>query len=272
MTPSRRRAVDVVIVVLGEPLDLTGEAASRAHLTLPGRQAELLDRLVATGKPVVLVLLASRPAELGPVVDRLAGLVMAWFPGTEGGTALADLLFGDSDFSAKLPITWPRTIGQVPLTYDRLPSGRPPDPTNRFTLRYVDEELRPLFPFGFGMSYARFVFADLAVATPVVPLGGTLEVRATLTNVGKRAGRDVAQLYIRQRVASVSRPLRQLKAIDKVELASGASRRVVLRVPASELGYHRADGSYIVEPGPFEVLVGDSSDAVLSGEFELRRD
>lgn len=260
---------DIVVAVMGEPLDFTGEAASRAHLTLPGRGAELLDRLVGTGKPVVLVLLASRPVELGPVVDRLAGLLMAWFPGTEGGHAVADILFGDADPSAKLPVSWPRSVGQLPMSYDRLPTGRPPDPKNRFTLRYVDEELSPLFPFGFGLTYTRFALSDLAVASRTLRSDGILEVAVTLANRGERAGRDVAQLYVRQLVGSQSRPLRQLKAFEKVALAPGETRRIAFRVPAADLGYTRQDGRFVLEAGPYEAFVGDSSDANLSARFEI---
>ncbi len=263
------KAADVVVAVLGESVELSGEAASRAYLTLPGRQPELLRRLVETGKPVVLVVMAGRPIELGRIVDRLAGLAMAWFPGTEGGHAVSDILFGDVDPSAKLPMSWPRTVGQVPVTYDRLPTGRPPDPRNRFTLRYVDEELGPLFPFGFGMTYATFALSDLAVATPRLAPSGTLEVRVRLANTGARAGREVVQLYVRQPVASLSRPLRQLKAFEKVALAPGESRVVTLRVPAQDLRFHREDGSFALEPGPFQVFVGTSSDTVLSGAFDL---
>lgn len=265
-------AADLVIAVMGEPLDLTGEAASRAHLTLPGRGAELLDRLVATGKPVVLVLLASRPVELGPAVDRLAGLAMAWFPGTEGGHALADILFGDADPSAKLPISWPRTVGQVPITYDRLPTGRPPDPKNRFTLRYVDEELTPLFPFGFGLTYTRFAISDIALERATLPADGTLAVSAEIANIGDSPGRDVVQLYVRQVVGSESRPLRQLKAFEKVALAPGERRRLTFRVPAAELGYTDRAGRYRVEHGPYQVMVGDSSDATPGASFTVRAD
>lgn len=263
------READTVVAVMGEPVGMTGEAASRAHLTLPGRQAELLDRLVGTGRPIVLVLLASRPIELGAVVERLAGLMMAWFPGTEGGNAVADLLVGDASPSAKLPITWPRTIGQVPLTYDHLPSGRPPDAKNPFTLRYVDEPLTPLYPFGFGLSYTSFALSDLAVATPRVAPDGTVEVAARLANRGPRAGREVVQLYVRQPVASVSRPVRQLKAFEVVALEPGASWVVTLRVPAAELGFTHTDGRYAVEPGPFQVFVGTSSEGGLEGGFEV---
>lgn len=263
------RGADIVVAVLGEPLDATGEAASRASLRLPGRQPELLQRLVETGKPVILVLLATRPVELGPVVDRLAGLVMAWFPGTEGAGALADILFGDHGPSARLPVTWPRSIGQVPLTYDGVPSGRPHDPGNRFTLRYVDEDLAPLFPFGFGLTYAAITYSDLRLPEPRVSLGGTLEVSVRIENAGTRAGQEVVQLYVRQHVSSRSRPRRQLKAFRKVALEPGRSETVTFRLPAADFGFHRDDGSYVVETGGFSVFVGGSSDAGLAAGFEL---
>ncbi|WP_375461475.1 glycoside hydrolase family 3 N-terminal domain-containing protein [uncultured Enterovirga sp.] len=263
------KGADLVIAVLGETEEITGEGGSRAHLTLPGLQAELLARLVETGKPVVLVLVAGRPIELGPIVDRLGAVLMAWFPGTEGGHALADILFGDAEPSAKLPVSWPRTVGQVPIRYDRLPTGRPPEAGNRYTLRYSDETLAPLFPFGFGLGYTSFALSDLLVTTPSITKSGVLDVKVRITNTGARAGREVVQLYVRQPVASVSRPLRQLKAFEKVALSPGESRIVSLRVPAAELGYHDDDGSYVVEPGPFQVFVGSSSDATLSGAFEV---
>jgi beta-glucosidase len=263
------QGADVAIVALGEPVPITGEGASRARLALPDRQAELLHRLVATGKPIVLVLLSSRPVELGPVVDRLAGLLMAWYPGTEGGNALADILFGDVDPSAKLPITWPRLVGQVPLTYDRLPSGRPHDPQSRFTLRYADEKLSPLYPFGFGLTYSPVAFSHLAVAAPRLARADSLEVSVRVANIGERAGREVAQLYVRQLVASRSRPLRKLVAFEKVSLSPGEAKIVTFRVPVETLGFHRDDGSYVVEPGPFQVFAGNSSDAALTASFEV---
>ena len=263
------READLVVAVLGEPLDSTGEAASRASLRLPGGQAELLTRLVETGKPVVVVLLSTRPLELGPIADRLAALLMAWFPGTEGAAALADVLFGDHAPSARLPVTWPRSVGQVPLAYDGVPSGRPHDPDNRFTLRYVDEEVTPLFAFGHGLTYTRFAYSDLRVVTPRIGRDGTLEVSVHLTNVGPRSGREVAQLYVRQSVASRARPVRQLKGFRKVALEPGQSETVTFRVPAAELGFHLDDGSYVVEPGPFEIHVGASVADTLTGTFEL---
>jgi beta-glucosidase len=266
------RDADVAVVTLGEPVPITGEGASRARLDLPDRQAAFLDRIVAAGTPVGLVLLSSRPVELGPVVDRLAGLVMAWYPGTEGGNALADILFGDADPSAKLPITWPRLVGQVPLNYDRLPSGRPHDPQSRFTLRYADEKLSPLYPFGFGLTYARFTFSDLAIKSPRLPRSETLEASVRIANTSDRPGREVAQLYVRQLVASRSRPLRKLAAFEKVSLAPGETKTVTFRVPVETLGFHDDTGAYVIEPGPFQVFAGNSSDAGLSAGFEVVAD
>ncbi len=154
------RLSDVVVAVFGEPQELSGEAASRTRLTLAGRQAEILEALAATGKPVVLVIIGGRPQELGPLDERMASILMAWYPGTEGGHAVADVLFGDVSPSGKLPVSWPRSTGQLPLYYNSLPSGRPTLLANRFTLHYIDEAHTPLYPFGWGLGYAGFAYTD----------------------------------------------------------------------------------------------------------------
>jgi beta-glucosidase len=263
------READTVIAVLGEPEAMSGEAASRAHLDLPGRQSELLDALAATGKPVILVLVAGRPLAIGRELQKVSSALMAWYLGNEGAPALAEILFGDASPSGKLPLTWPRAVGQIPIHYNRLPTGRPTNPENRFTLGYMDESIEPLFPFGFGLSYASFRFSDLVVATPRASASETVEVRVTVTNAGARAGQEVVQLYIRDVVASRSRPVRELKAFEKIALAPGESRAVTLRVPARELGFHLEDGTYVVEPGRFDLWVGADSRADRAGSFEL---
>lgn len=263
-------AADLVIAVVGEPADMSGEAASRAYLTLPGRQRELLERLVATGKPVIAVLVTGRPIELGAVLDGLGGVLLAWYPGTEGAHAVAEVLFGDVNPSGKLPITWPRTIGQVPLVYNRLPTGRPTRADNRFTLRYVDERVDPLYPFGFGLSYTRFAFSDLALPGRSLAAGDTIEITAQVANTGARAGKVALQLYARDLVASRSRPVRELKAFRKIALEAGERRAVTLTVPVAELGFHREDGSYVVEPGRFQLWLGEDSTADLTGFVEVR--
>jgi beta-glucosidase len=263
------RSADAVVVVLGEERDSSGEAASRAYLTFPGKQPELLEALVATGKPVILVVLAGRPLELGPASEKLSAALMAWYPGTEGATAITETLFGDVNPSGKLPLTWPRTVGQIPIYYNHLPSGRPSDPHRRFTRNYMDESLAPQFPFGWGLSYTSFRFSDLVVDTPRVKASDHLQVRVTVVNTGTRDGKEVAQLYVRDAVASRSRPVREIKAFEKIGLAPGEARVVTFRIPARELGFHLEDGTYVVEPGAFDVWVGGNSLADLGAKFEV---
>jgi beta-glucosidase len=263
------KSADLVIAVFGEPQELSGEAASRTRLTLNGRQAEVLEALAATGKPVALVIIAGRPMELGQLADRIPSIVMAWYPGTEGGPAVADVLFGDANPSGKLPLSWFRTVGQLPYYYNRLPSGRPTLANNRFTLQYIDEAITPLYPFGWGLSYTSFTYKDAAIAKPRLAAGDTLEVSVNLANTGARDGQEVAQLYTRDPVATRSRPLRELKAFEKVALKPGETKRITLRVPVEELGFHLDDGTYMVEAGDIEVFVGGSSQAETIGKVEI---
>lgn len=262
------RRADLVIAVFGEPQELSGEAASRAHLTLNGRQAEVLEALAATGKPVALVIVGGRPLVLGALAEKIPSILMAWYPGTEAGTAVADVLFGDSP-SAKLPVSWPRATGQVPIYYNRLPTGRPTLENNRFTLNYIDEAITPLYPFGWGLSYTSFAYKDAAIGKTSLSAGETLDVSVTITNTGARPGKEVVQLYTRDPVASRSRPLRQLKAFEKVALAPGESKQVALRVPVEELGFHLDDGTYVVEAGDIEVFVGGNSLADRIGTVQI---
>jgi beta-glucosidase len=256
------------VAVVGEYEKASGEAASRAYLTPGGRQMELLEALVATGKPLVVVVVAGRPLEFGHLSERIPAILMAWFPGSEAG-AVADVLFGDVNPSGKLPVSWPRTVGQLPMAYNRLPTGRPPRADNRYTLGYIDEALTPLFPFGFGLSYTRFAYSDLSVSKPQLSSSDTLEVKVTIRNIGDRAGQEVVQLYVRDPVASRSRPVRELKAFEKVALQPGEARTVSLQVPVRSLGFHLEDGTYVVEPGAFRVWVGGSSLADLEAQFEV---
>ncbi|MGQ4274724.1 glycoside hydrolase family 3 N-terminal domain-containing protein [Terrihabitans sp. B22-R8] len=263
------RASDVVIAVLGEPREFSGEAATRSRLGLWGRQGELLDALIATGKPVVLVVMAGRPLDISPYVERLASVLMAWYPGTEGGHAVADLVFGVASPSARLPLTWPRNAGQAPMFYDALASGRPYEAHSRFTLKYIDEKPGPLFPFGFGLTYTAFAYSDVRVDTASLGSEGTLAVSVTLRNEGEREGSEIAQLYVRDELASQTRPGSQLKAFERVTLKPGEERRVVLKVPAAELGFTLEDGSYVVEPGRFLVGVGGDATVELAHSFEV---
>jgi beta-glucosidase len=266
------RLSDVVVAVFGEPQELSGEAASRTRLTLAGRQAEILEALAATGKPVVLVIIGGRPQELGSLDERMASILMAWYPGTEGGHAVADVLFGDVSPSGKLPVSWPRSTGQLPLYYNSLPSGRPTLLANRFTLHYIDEAHTPLYPFGWGLGYAGFAYTDPVIEKTRLGTDDSLNLSVTVTNGGSRAGQEVVQLYIRDPIASRSRPLRELKAFAKIPLEPGEARRVTLSVPVSSLGFHLDDGSYVVEAGTIEVFAGGSSLADAVGEVEITGD
>ncbi|SCY25183.1 beta-glucosidase BglX [Microvirga guangxiensis] len=263
------KQADLIIAVFGEPQELSGEAASRAHLELNGKQTEVLEALAATGKPIALVLMGGRPQVLGAIAERVPSILMAWYPGTEGGNAVADVLFGDVNPSGKLPVTWPRATGQLPMYYNRLPSSRPTIPGNRFTLSYIDEAISPLYPFGWGLSYTQFAYSDAAIAQPRLDAGQMLDVSVSVTNKGSRAGQEVVQLYTRDPVASRSRPVRELKAFEKISLDPGQTKRVTLRVPVESLGFHLDDGSYVVEAGAIQVFVGGSSLADEVGQAEI---
>ncbi len=254
------KSADLIIAVLGEPWWMTAESTSRTRLGLPNHQQELLDRLAATGKPIVLVVFAGRPMVLRDVVPKTRAILWTYSPGTMGGAALTDLILGEATPSGRLPMSMPRAVGQVPISYDRLPTGRPWKPGDELATRYVDEEITPLFPFGFGLSYTRFTVGPPEVARDVVGLGETVTVSTMVTNTGTRKGRESVQLYVHDVLASRSRPRRELKGFAMVDLAPGESRRVTLEVPVAELGFHDDRGHYRVEPGRFEVFVGPHSD------------
>jgi beta-glucosidase len=262
-------AADLVVAVLGEPWWMTAESTSRTRLGLPNHQQALLDRLAATGRPVLLVVFAGRPMVLRDVVPKTKAILWAYSPGTMGGAALTDLILGEANPSGRLPMSMPRAVGQVPISYDRLPTGRPWKPGDELATRYVDEEITPLFPFGFGLSYTSFTISPPKLAREIVRLGEMVSATVTVTNTGTRAGRESVQLYVHDVLASRSRPRRELKAFAMVDLAPGESREVVLEVPAAELGFHDDQGRYRVEPGRFEVFVGADSDTENRAAFTV---
>jgi beta-glucosidase len=261
-------SADVIVAVLGEPWYMTAEGTSRTKLGLPNRQQELLDRLIATGKPVVLVVIAGRPMAISEAAEHVPAILYAFSPGTEGGNAIADVLTGKASPAGKLPMTMPRSVGQIPIYYSRLPTGRPAT-ADHYSSKYIDEAVGPLYPFGYGLSYGRFVYNGLTVETPKIAKSGTVAVSVTVKNDGAHAGREAVQLYTHDRVASLSRPIRELKAITKIDLTPGETKRVRLEVPVASLGFHLDDGRYVVEPGTFDVYVGGSSEATLAGTFEV---
>ena len=262
------RQAKVAVLVLGERGDMSGEAASRAFLGLPGVQEQLLEAVAATGTPIVLVLMNGRPLIFEWASDHVPAIVETWFLGIEAGNATADVLFGDVNPSARLPVTFPRVLGQVPLYYNHRNTGRPPDANNKYTSKYIDVPVTPRYPFGYGLSYATFGYSNFKLSAARARVSDTITATVTVTNSGSREGTEVVQLYVRDEVASVSRPVRELKAFRRVTLKPGESRAVDLRVAVRDLWFIGLDMKPVVEPGTFRVYVGPNSAEGLEATFE----
>jgi beta-glucosidase len=262
---------DLVIAMLGEDCEFMGEGASRTQLGLPGVQQELLEALVATGKPVVMVLATGRPLVLTWASDKVAAIVQTFHGGTEGRTAIADVLAGKVNPSGRTPMSFPRSVGQIPVYYNQLPTGRPQQIRQRYESIFMDEANDALYPFGYGLSYSRFSYANARVARSEVAMSGTVEVMVDVTNAGPRDGQEVAQLYIRQPVASRSRPLREFKAFEKLFLRAGETKTLRFRLSASQLGAHDDTGRYTIDPGLVEIWLGGSSRAALKTQVLLTK-
>jgi beta-glucosidase len=269
---SAAREADVVVAVVGETADLSGEAHCRTHLGLPGEQQALVDALLETGKPLVVVLLSGRPLAIPRVAERAGAVLLAWHPGIRAGTAVADLLLGRVNPSGRLVASFPRSEGQVPVYYGHKNTGRPPEGQGTlqfdapYRSTYLDELNSPLDCFGFGLSYTEFAYADLKVDTPV---RDSLVASASVTNTGARAGTEVVQLYVRDLVASVTRPVRELKGFERVSLEPGETREVRFSVPLQRLGFTGLDMQYRVEPGEFGVWIGPDAQRGLEGRFRV---
>ena len=261
---SLARSSDVIVMVLGEHEEMSGEAASQSTLDLPGRQLELLKAVSGLGKPVVLVLINGRPLDISWAASNISAILEAWHPGAEGGNAIADILYGDATPGGKLPVTWPRSAGQIPIYYARNTTQEPETKQN-FTSRYWDIPTSPLYPFGYGLSYSTFKFSNLRVSNPEVRLGESVEVLVDVENTGKRAGDEVAQLYIHQRYGSASRPVRELKGFERVTLAPGQKRTVRFTLGKPELTYWSgAAKAWVQEPAVFDLWAGADSTAPLT--------
>ena len=261
------KASDVAVLVLGEANNMSGERASRATLTLPGKQQELLEAAVATGKPIVLVLLNGRPLDITWASQHVAAILEAWYPGTEGGNAVADLLFGDAVPGGKLPVTWPRDVGQVPIFYAHTLSQIPAD---RGAM-YWDESSEPLYPFGYGLSYAAITLRNLRLSSAELHAGGTLQATIELHNASAFEADQTVQLYMHQRAGSASRPVRELKGFERVHLRAGETRSVAIPLRAEDLRFWSpATHDWALEPGVFDVWVGDSSTATEHTVFTLQ--
>jgi beta-glucosidase len=261
------KSSDVTVLVLGEAQNMNGEHASRATLNLPGKQEELLEAAVATGKPVVLVLLNGRPLDITWASQHVSAILEAWYPGTEGGNAIADLLFGDAVPGGKLPITWPRSVGQIPTFYAHTLSQSPGDRD----AMYWDESSAPLFPFGYGLSYATITAGHMQLSSPELHKGGVLNVTVDLKNSSSIDADQTVQLYTHQRAGSASRPVRELKGFVRVHLRAGETRSISIPLHADDLKFWSpATYDWALEPGLFDIWVGDSSAATEHATFTLR--
>ena len=279
------RASDAVVVFLGEESILSGEAHSRADIDLPGAQVELVRALRETGKPVVAFILAGRPLTIQNVLEHVDALVYAWHPGTMGGPAIADVLFGVESPSGKLPVTFPRLVGQIPIYYAHKNTGKPATPETYvhiddlpvrgaqaafgMTSHHLDAGYTPLFPFGFGLSYAQFTYSDIELSRSTVGMSDSLTIQAVVTNAGDAGADEVAQLYVRDLVGDVTRPVKELKGFRRIRLQPGESRTISFGLTPLDLAFYGQDMELTIEPGEFHVWVGGSSDAGLQASFTL---
>jgi len=251
---------DIIIAVVGESKEMSGEATARTEIGLPGVQEDLVKALIGTGKPVVVVLMNGRPLILPWIAEHATAIVETWWSGTEGGPAIADVLFGDYNPSAKLTMTFPRTLGQVPIFYNQKNTGRPYDPNSKWNTKYIDSPNAPQYPFGFGLSYTTFTYDSLLVSKNEFSFKDTLSASIKITNSGSRAGEEIVQLYVRDLVGSVTRPVKELKGFEKIKLEPGGSKTVTFKITADQLRFYTADMTFKAEPGTFWIMAGPDSE------------
>ena len=279
------RASDAVVVFLGEESILSGEAHSRADIDLPGAQVELVRELRAAGKPIIAFILAGRPLTIENVLQEVDALVFAWHPGTMGGPAIADVLFGVESPSGKLPVTFPRVVGQIPIYYAQKNTGKPATPETYvhlddlpvrgaqaafgMTSHHLDAGYTPLFAFGYGLSYTEFTYSDIELSRSTLGMADSLTVQAVVTNSGEVAAEEVVQLYIRDLVGDVTRPVKELKGFKRIRLQPGESRTLSFELTGVDLAFYGQDMELMTEPGDFHVWIGGSSDAGLQSSFTL---
>ncbi|MGN6647407.1 MAG: beta-glucosidase BglX [Cytophaga sp.] len=277
---------EVIVFFAGEEAILSGEAHSRADISLPGAQEKLIQALAKTGKPIVLVIMAGRPVTIDRILPNVAAVVMAWHPGTMAGPALADVLTGKENFSGRLTVTWPKTAGQIPVYYNHTSTGRPADSASFVGIKdipveawqsslgnnshYLDAGFTPRYTFGYGMSYTSFSYSNILLKQNVLDKNDSLYVTVTITNTGTRSGTETVQLYVQDVSASIVRPVRELKAFAQVELKAGESREMQLHVPVAELGFYTNEGKYVIEPGMFNLWVAPDAAGGKKQTFEVK--
>ncbi|MDX2368881.1 MAG: beta-glucosidase BglX [Colwellia sp.] len=278
-------SADVAIMILGEEAILSGEAHCRSKINLPGYQEQLINAVYETGTPIVLVVMAGRPITLEKILPKVDAILFAWHPGTMGGPAIADILFGKSCPSGKLPVTFPRTVGQIPLYYGQKNTGRPaseetfvdinnikvkaPQTSLGMTSTHLDTHYSPLFPFGFGLSYTQFEYKNIKVSKNSVPMGESFKVEATISNTGNFDAEEIVQLYTRDLVGSVTRPVKELKGFKRIFLPAGKSETVTFKIHTNELAFYNRQMEFTTEPGLFNVWIGGNSETTLKTEFEV---
>jgi beta-glucosidase len=260
---------DVVLLFVGELAGMTGEASSRASLDFPGEQLQLIDAIVGTKKPVVLVIESGRPLDIRWAPKNVAGIVQAWFLGVQAGNAIADVVFGDASPSGRLAVSWPRSLGSIPTYYNHRNTGRPGSP-DRWHTGYLDQSNLPLFPFGYGLTYSMFKYSNLSVKTPAVTADAVVQVSAEIENTGKREATEVVQLYVHDRVGPTSRPVRELKGFERVTLRPGERKSVEFSVKANDLGSYDPQMHWVVPPGSYDVWVAPDSASGIQGTFEVK--
>lgn len=264
---------DVIVAVMGESENMSGEAGSKTNIDLPGLQKEFLAELKKTGKPIVLVLMNGRPLTISWENDNMDAILEAWWPGTRGGDAIAQTLFGVNNPNGKLPITFPRSVGQIPIYYNHKNTGRPylgaTDPEQKYKSRYTDSDNSPLFPFGFGLSYTNFSYANLKISTNKISRNETLRISVNVTNSGNYDGAETVQLYIKDVVGSVTRPVKELKRFEKVVIKKGETKTISFEITSDDLKFYDKNMKFTAESGDFEIFVGGNSDTNYKETFEL---
>ncbi|HEY7045665.1 MAG TPA: glycoside hydrolase family 3 N-terminal domain-containing protein [Jatrophihabitantaceae bacterium] len=263
------QAADVAVLVVGETADMSGEASARSVIDLPGVQQDLVAAIVETGRPFVVVLVNGRPLTIPYLHDNAPAILEAWAPGLEGGNAIADVLFGTVNPGGKLPVTFPRAVGQIPIYYNHENTGRPPDPNNKYTSKYLDLPIGPLYEFGFGLSYTTFRISQLRLSATRLTKKGSIKVTVNVANTGSRDGDEVVQLYLHDPVASIVQPVRRLRGFQRVTLKAGASQDVSFTLTTDDVGFYDNNADFQVEPGAIEVYVGNSSAATLMSTFTV---
>lgn len=266
------KKADVIILAMGEKWDMTGEAASRVELGFPGTQDALMKELKKLGKPMVLVLMSGRPMTINWANDNIDSILHTWYAGTQGGHAIADVLYGDYNPAGKLPVTFPCHVGQIPIYYNMKNTGRPyePDgPEQKYRSRYLDSSNQPLYPFGFGLSYTSFTYSAVTLSSAQLSPTGEITASVTVSNTGDRAGEEVVQLYIQDKAGSVTRPVRELKGFRKIMLNQGESKTVQFSIKAADLAFYNLDMQYVAEAGEFNLFIGTDSTTANQATFRL---